>query len=116
MILEEIKNKLLEIDPNVFYGAVDNRMRETVWDYIVFERKQMDIPTNKTGHSLRFTVHIIREAFIPEGLELQVIEKMKEISGVRVSDQGGTYDYTTKPSTGAVVEAFSIDIVKPYTG
>ena len=116
MILNDVQAKLKELDPNVFYGVVDNRMKETVWDYIVFERKKMDIPVNKTGYSLHFTVHLIREEYIPEGLEYELVKKIKEIPGVRVSDQGGTYDYTTKPSTGAVVEVFSIDFAKPYKG
>ena len=79
MILAEIKEKLLEIDPIVFYGAVNPNEIETVWDYIVFERKVTKPSTNQTGYSHYFTVHIIRENFVPEGLELTVIEKMKEI-------------------------------------
>ena len=112
MILTEIKEKLLEIDPIVFYGAVNPDKVETVWDYIVFERKVTKPSTNQTGYSHYFTVHIIRENFIPEGLELTVIEKMKEIPGMKLSSNDMTYDYTVKPSTDAVVDMLSIDFVR----
>lgn len=112
MILTEIKEKLLEIDPVVFYGAVDTSKVETVWDYIVFERKVTKPSANQTGYSHYFTVHIIRENFVPEGLELTVIEKMKEIPGMKLSSNDMTYDYTVKPSTDAVVEMLSIDFVR----
>jgi hypothetical protein len=112
LILEEIKDKLLEIDPVVFYGAVNTNEIETVWDYIVFERKVTKPSTNQTGYSHYFTVHIIRENFVPEGLELTVIEKMKEIPGIKLSSSDITYDYTVKPSTDAVVEMLSIDFVR----
>lgn len=112
MILADIKDKLLEIDPIVFYGAVNPNELETVWDYIVFERKVTKPGTNQTGYSHYFTVHIIRENFVPEGLELTVIEKMKEIPGMKLSSNDMTYDYTVKPSTDAVVEMLSIDFVR----
>lgn len=113
MILNDIKEKLQEVDPNVFYGMVDPSIRETVWNYIVFERKTMSANTNKTSFSNYFTVHIVREAFIPEGLEITVINKLLEIPGMRLTDQDGTYDYVPKPNTNVVVEMFSIDFVKP---
>ena len=116
MILDDIKTKLEEIDSNVFYGIVDDSMRETVWNYIVFERKNMSISPNKTGASIFYTVHLIREDFIPEGLELKVIGKMKEIPGMHVSAEGGTYEYVQKPNTNVVIEMFSVSFVKPFKG
>lgn len=112
MILAEIKEKLLEIDPVVFYGAVNPNEVETVWDYIVFERKVTKPSVNKTGYSHYFTVHIIRENFVPEDLYLRVIAKVCEIPGMKLSGNDMTYDYTVKPSTDAVVEMLSIDFVR----
>lgn len=112
MILETIKNKLLEIDPNVFYGMVDNSMRESVWDYIVFNRKPTKAATNRTGYSYYFSVNIVRENFIPEGLDLTVISKMLEIDGMRLAGTDMEYNYTAKPNTNNVVEMLSIDFVK----
>ena len=111
MILNEIKDKLHEIDPNVFYGMVDSRMREDVWDYTVFNRERMTPSPNRTGYSYYFSVHVVREDFIPDGFEKIVIDKMLEIDGMRLAGEG-TYDYVPKPSTNAVVEMFSVSFVK----
>lgn len=113
MILNEIKEKLEEIDENVFYGAVDNRMKETLWNYIVFNRVKLTPSQNKTSYTNEYAVHIIREDYIPEGEEERVIEALKSIKGVRVASDGGSYEYVTKPSTNTVVEMFSINFVVP---
>lgn len=113
MILEIIKAKLQEIDPNVFYGMVDNSMREAVWDYIVFNRKVTKPGKNRTGYSYYFSVNIVRENFIPEGLDVTVIDKMLEIDGMRLAENDMEYNYTAKPNTNNVVEMLSIDFVRP---
>ena len=112
MILETIKTKLQEIDPNVFYGMADPKMRETVWDYIVFNRKITKPGDERTGYGHYFTVNIIRENFIPEGLELTVIQKMREIPGMKLAAKDMEYRYAAKPNTNIVVEMLSIDFVK----
>lgn len=112
MILDDIKTKLLEIDSEVFYGAVDKSIRETVWNYIVFNRKPTKISTNKTGYSYYFSINIVREDYIPEGLDLIVIEKMKEIPGMKLAGTDMQYTYIVKPNTNIVVEMLSIDFVK----
>lgn len=113
MILDDIKEKLEEIDEFVFYGAVDNRMKETLWNYTVFNRVKLTPSQNKTGYTAEYSVHIIRENFIPEGLEERTIEALKTIKGLRVDSDGGSYDYVTKPSTNTVVEMFSINFYIP---
>ena len=113
MILNDIKEKLEEIDENVFYGAVNSRMKETLWNYTVFNRVKLSPNQNKTGYTAEYSVHIVREDFIPEGLEEEVIEALKSIKGVRVNSEGGSYDYVTKPSTDTVVEMFSINFYIP---
>ena len=112
MILNEIRDKLLGIDPRVFYGMVDNSVQKTYWDYIVFNRKPTKIGANRTGYSYYFTVNIIRENFIPEGLDLTVIAKMLEIPGMRLAGNDMEYHYVAKPNTNVVVEMLSIDFVK----
>lgn len=112
MILDDIKGKLNEIDPNVFYGAVNKRMKETTWDYIVFNRTVMRSNKDKTAFSDVYSVHIVREEFIPEGTAEEVIKKMLEIPGMKLSGTDSEYDYTTKPKTDAVVEMLSIEFVR----
>lgn len=112
MILNDIKTKLKELDNNVFYGMVDNVMQKTHWNYIVFNRTTMKPNTNKSGYSDYFTVHIIREEWIPEGFEIEVINKMLEIDGMRLAGNDAVYTYVPKPNTNIVVEMLSIDFVK----
>lgn len=112
MILNDIKTKLKELDNNVFYGMVDKSMQETLWNYIVFNRTTMKPSANKTGFSDYFTVHIIREEWIPEGFEREVISKMLEIDGMRLAGNDAVYTYVQKPNTNIVVEMLSIDFVK----
>ena len=115
MILNTLKEKLQEVDQTVFYGMVDNSVRETAWDYIVFERNKVVINQNKSGHSYYFTVHIIRENFVPEGFEKTVIDKVCEIPGMRVSGDP-TFQYVPKPNTNVVIEMLSIEFVLPVKG
>lgn len=112
MILQEIKDKLSEIDPHVFYGMVDDTVITDEWNYIVFMRKSLSVNANKTGYSDRFTVAIIREAFIPEGLDVAVINKMCEIEGMKLANPDSLYNYTLKPSTNTVVELLTMEFVK----
>ena len=112
MILEQIKNKLLEIDHNVFYGMVDDSMQTTLWNYIVFHRSKLSSNANKTGFSDYYSVHIIRENWIPEGMDIEVINKMLEIDGMRLAGNDGTYNYILKPKTNTVIEMLSLEFVK----
>ena len=66
MILEDIESKLLEVDPLVFYGKVDESEVTEEWNYIVFMRKSLSVGTQKKEYSDRFTVAIIRENYRPE--------------------------------------------------
>lgn len=112
MILNEIKQKLEEIDSHVFYGMVDDSMQKTLWNYIVFNRNVMKENQNRTGYTDYYTVHIIREEWIPEGLEIEVINKMLEINGMRLSGADAIYTYVPKPNTNIVVEMLSIGFMR----
>lgn len=112
MILNDIKTKLKELDTNVFYGMVSTSMQKTLWNYIVFNRTSMKPNASKSGYSDYYTVHIIREEWIPEGFEIEVINKMLEIDGMRLAGNDAVYTYVPKPNTDVVVEMLSIDFVK----
>lgn len=92
---------------------VDNSVRETFWNYIVFNRVSLANNPNKTGFSEYFAVHIVRENFIPEGLEIEVIDKMCDIAGMRLSAKDVSYTYVQKPNTDIVVEMASIEFLRP---
>ncbi len=113
MILNEIKAKLAEIDPNIYYGMVDDSVKdEPVWDYIVFDRKALKTNPSKSGYTEVYSVHIIREEYIPEGLEIEVIDKMLEIPGMKMSANDGVYNYVMKTNTNIVMEIFSVEFIR----
>lgn len=112
MILDDIKTKLEEVDTKVYYGMVDDEVRETVWDYIVFNRVSLKAAPNRTGYSDYYDVHIIRENFVPEGIDIEVINKMLEIHGMRLADGDGSYNYVQKPNTNIVVEMLTLHFVR----
>lgn len=112
MILQDIKNKLEEIDENVFYGAADKSMREKFWNFIVFGRTRLKTPANKTGYTDGFIVSIFREEFIPDGLAEEVIEKVCEINGMKLAGTDSEYDYVMKPNTDVVAEVLSIEFIR----
>lgn len=111
MILEDIEAKLKEIDDHVFYGMAGDSMRETRWNYIVFNRVNIKYPNNKTAASDYFDVHIIRENYIPDGLDAVVAEKLCALPGVRLGGDG-TFNYVQKPNTDIVVEILTIPFVR----
>jgi hypothetical protein len=115
LILQEIKEKLKEVDPLVFYGMADdtdeNNNPITEWNYTVYMRKTLSSSQNKTGFSDRFVVAIVRENFIPEGLDIEIIEKMDEI-GMRLASPDSQYNYTKNPNTNTVVEILTMEFVK----
>lgn len=112
MILDEIKNRLESIDPRVYYGMVDNEVAETDWDYIVFNRTKFKSTGNKTGYADGYDVHIVRENFVPEGVDIEVIEKMQEIHGLRLAAEDGEYTYIMKPNTNIIVEMLTLHFVR----
>lgn len=112
MILTDIEEKLKELDPNVYYGAVDESQRELVWDYIVFNRTTIKHSTNHTSNSDFFDVHVIRENYIPDGLEDTVVDKLNVLPGVRLAGTDSEFDYVVKPNTNIVVEMMTIHFVR----
>lgn len=112
MILEEIESKLLDVDPLVFYGKVDESKVTKEWNYIVFMRKSLGVGSQKKEYSDRFVVAVIRENFIPEGIDTVVIDKMCEIPGMRLASPDCPYAYTKKPGTNTVVEVLTMEFVR----
>ena len=112
MLLNEIQEKLGTIEPNLFYGIVDDSMKETVWNYTVFNRTRLKSSPNKTGYSDYIDIHIVRENFIPEGLDLEFIAKVLEIDGMKLASEDGVYTYVQKNNTNTVVEMLTLSFVR----
>lgn len=112
MILSDIEAKLQEIDSRVYYGMVDESAKDTVWNYIVFNRTTIKHSQNKTSASDYFDVHIIRENYIPDGIDKEVIDKLCALPGVRLTGSDSTFAYVPKPNTNIVVEMLTINFVR----
>ena len=115
MILDDIKNKLLEVDPVVFYGCVDEEsetIKSNLWNYIVFNRSKLRTDPSKTSYPDVFEVHIVREEYVPDGIDRDVIEKLRSIPGVKMSSEEGIYNYARKNNTNLVVEMLTLTFTR----
>ena len=117
MILEDIERVLKEFDPIVFYGMAqdaDPITKEpiTIWNYIVFNRVNIRHTENKNSAGDYFDVHIIRENYVPEGIDDEIIKKLCALAGVKLADTDCTFDYVQKPNTDIVVEMLTIHFVR----
>ena len=111
-MLEDIEKVLQEFDPSVYYGMVHSRNPETEWNYIVFDRISIRHSENKTSASDYFDVHIIRENYVPEGIDFEIIEKLCALPGVKLSGEACSFNYVQKPNTDTVVEMLTIHFVR----
>lgn len=112
MFLTDIESALKEIDLNVDYGLVDPKRNEEKWDYIVFNRSVIKRNTNKTSASDYFDVHIVRENYVPDGMDNTVIEKLCALPGIKLTGDDSEFDYTHKPGTNNVVEMLTIHFAR----
>lgn len=113
----DIQNKLLEIDDHVYYGMIPDNVEINDWNYLVFgQRKLRKSGTNGTDLNKYWYVTIVRENYIPDDFEEQVIKKMAEISGLRLADSDFEYNYTTKGNTDIVVEILELQFTKMKKG
>ena len=114
MILEDIELSLQEFDPNVFYGMVDDEKVKKlgVWNYTVFNRVNITYNANKTSASDYFDVNIIRENYVPDGTDSEVIKKLTALNGVKLASKEPTFNYVKKPNTNIVIEMLTISFVR----
>ena len=114
MILSDIEQKLKEVDPVVFYGCVDEDSEDIkkCWNYTVFNRVKLRTASDKTSYVDVIEVHIVREEYVPDGIDIELTEKLRSIPGVKRSSDDGIYNYTRKPGTGNVVEMLTLTFTR----
>lgn len=114
MILDDIQQQLRKFDPVVFYGCVDEDSEDIKngWDYTVFNRVKLRAAPDKNSYVDVIEVHIVREEYVPDGTDAEVIALMRNIPGVKLSSEDGTYTYTRKPGTGTVVEMLTLTFTR----
>lgn len=107
-MLNEIKEKLKEFQEENNYDAVNyGRVTKSpeVWNYLVFGRKSLNRSENSSSDFNRqYSVVLVHEDYIPEGEEIQLIQKMSDIKGLKLAKDDIVYDYAINPKNGNVVE------------
>lgn len=111
-MLAEVMEALQKIDENTFYGVVNLKMKETAWNYIVFDRGTFTRSDSRASYSETVNVHVVRENFIPEGLAEQIVDAVEALKGFRLAKGEFEYTYTVKPGTNMVVEMLSLEFVR----
>lgn len=107
-MIKKIKKKLEELGEKVQTGVC--KKGET-WDCLLVRKKKIEKSgTSKTDYSYYISVRIIKEDEIPEGMEFDVIDKMKEV-GYKHAAEPIIFDYTIDPNE-IVVEICEILFVK----
>ncbi len=110
-MIEKIRNALEELGEKVQTG-ICKKDQDGTWDCLLIRKKRMEKNgTSRTDYSYYISIRIIKENEIPEGLEFDVINKMKEI-GYRHAQEPVQYDYTID-SNEVVVEICELLFVKP---
>ena len=112
-MLQTIEAALKEVCEPVFYGAANDLNNAALWNYIVFFRERTTRSASNKGFSDYFRVGIVHENWVPAELIEAVIEKMEQISGMRLANEQIDFDYTVKPGTSAIVEVASLAFVRP---
>lgn len=110
-MIDKIKNALSELDDRVLYGVCKKKNSDT-WDCLVIRKERLaKSGTSGLDESYYISVRIVRENIIPDGLEHEVVKKMKN-AGFRRTSKDIEYDYTVD-SSETVVEIATIEFVKP---
>ena len=112
-MLNELKNVLSSFSEmnSVVYGKI--KTPPTDWNFFVFNRlTQKKSGTSRQDFSMYYQVHIIREDYIPEGFELDVVAAVTENTQLRLADVEISYNYILKDNSEVVVEVATITFVK----
>lgn len=115
--LNEISNALLGFGIPVRYGQMNFDKIEK-WNYFVFGRSEIK-PSgrNLIDMNVQYTVAIVMEDFIPDGFEIEVIEKITENTNLRLSSDSIQIDYMIKPNSGNLcVEMMQINFFRVRKG
>lgn len=105
----------LEAFGNTYYGNANPENNEP-WNYYVFRRYALKKAGSGSDFIRRYTVAIVKENYIPEGHEFEVINAIREKTRLKLADTDITYSYVFKGSTDLVVEIAVITFSEPLKG
>ena len=92
---DAIKEALKDVMPNVYYGAGRFQGRRN-WDCIVFGKRKTRKTDSGSGNTRRWFVAIVKEEYVPEELEKQVIKQTKDLRFKEAENTDTLYDYVEK--------------------
>ena len=95
------------MDPKTFYGTAAKIGRKDPWDYTVFGRENATMSANQTSLSTVYPVAVVRENYVPEGMEDQIVSAMRTIPGMKPTGEI-LFEYMVKPDSTDVVEMMVI--------
>lgn len=111
-LLDEIEQKLKEINPNTKYAKLYNFDDLQDYNFLVFGKK--GLRKTEDGRSLQnsFYVIIVNENYIDDSTVLSVIDKVEEIPGLRLASGDFQFEYLRKGNTDFVVETLMLEFSK----
>lgn len=110
-----IRDALAKIErpDRLYYGVAAKLPDGAPWRYTVFSRDADKPKDSLTGYTHRYLVAVVREGYVPEGHDLEVIDAMLSIPGMKLDRTASTeYLYSVKPGTKDTVEEMVIHFVK----
>lgn len=114
-MLDKIR-EALEAFGKTYYGNATPANNDP-WNYYVFRRAALK-KSGAGGNNFRrhYTIAIVKENYIPEGHEFEVITAIQEKTKMRLADTDITYSYVMKGATDMVVEVALITFSEPIKG
>lgn len=113
--LDKIRDTLKDFG-KTYYGKANPDIND-VWDYYVFRRVNLRKKgSGGTDFTRCYMVAIVKEDYIPENHEFEIIKAVCKKAGLRLADNDIQYDYTFKGATDLVVEAATILFAEPLKG
>ncbi len=86
------------------------------WDYYVFRRSNLKKASNGVDFVRHYAVAIVKENYIPEGHEFEIIDAIRKATKMRLANVDITYSYVYKGQTDLVVEVALITFAEPLKG
>lgn len=112
-MLNDLMDALLEFGYPVIYGEAsetDECIKNNDWNFFVVKKDKTS--KDKYGYALRVTVAFICEQHIKEGFEIEIIEKVKERTKLKLTNDDIIFDYTRKGNSTTIVEGCIMNFVK----
>lgn len=124
-MLDQIKAKLVELQTEdsacygekTIYGRVSMNNVPESWNYITFNRKRVKrAGTSMSDFNEEYQVNLVHEDYVPEEAVYEVINKLLEVTGLKLAPDDIDFNYLLKNKTDTVVEVATIVFTHPVKG